>query len=387
MLQNSQEADAELTTAQRAALGHVEQMALRRRVEASDKLRSILKSNDCTDEVFAQTLQCIRLHARVVLHFHPDRIGHRPITVAQSLLEDGQYRSQFETGLSSGSRTAFAGGERDQWENNLFGGAYHQAAVSEAERPKYGALELIRHADGPIPRFGSCYFILHAVASSRATFTYSGSEQALASERCGTINAFESVMLALLTELAAGKGTAVPWPPFVAPILGVEHLTVASLLEYICTQLPVLRPDASGGIRGRVLDTCIEAQVHGRVDLHRDVEYLVMDPSFKGTAIGATLQEVCTRYDIKAQWHPGFRLLVNAVPDDFRGPAMRRLAQRIAPDGMLDAAVIGAAEATLHSTPAAWSDYGTRAEILQHLKQLWHVLVHYGDTSTSGKQR
>jgi hypothetical protein len=40
--------------------------------------------------------------------------------------------------------------------------------------------------------------------------------------------------------------------------------------------------------------------------------------------------------------------------------------------------VIGAAEAALHHHPEAWRDWGNREEVLQHLKQLWHVLVHYG---------
>src|SRR3712207_7188489 len=47
-------------------------------------------------------------------------------TVAEGLLADGVYRTQFETGLSGGSTTAFAGGERDEWERRLFGGAYHR---------------------------------------------------------------------------------------------------------------------------------------------------------------------------------------------------------------------------------------------------------------------
>jgi hypothetical protein len=70
---------------------------------------------------------------------------------------------------------------------------------------------------------------------------------------------------------------------------------------------------------------------------------------------------------------------VRDVPDDFRGPEMPRLAQRIAgSDGTLDAAVIGIAEASLHKQPDEWRDWGKHAEVLQHLKQLWHVLVHYG---------
>ena len=58
---------------------------------------------------------------------------------------------------------------------------------------------------------------------------------------------------------------------------------------------------------------------------------------------------------------------------------MPRLAQRIAgKDGMLNAAVIGSAEASLHEQPDTWRDWGSHAESLEHLKQLWHVLVHYG---------
>jgi hypothetical protein len=85
-------------------------------------------------------------------------------------------------------------------------------------------------------------------------------------------------------------------------------------------------------------------------------------------------------YGIPMRWHCGFRLAVDMVPDDFRGPAMQPLGRRIAPEGVLDAAVIGVAEASLHRRPQVWENWGmgTRDEILQHLKQLWHVLVHYG---------
>jgi len=62
--------------------------------------------------------------------------------------------------------------------------------------------------------------------------------------------------------------------------------------------------------------------------------------------------------------------------------AMPPLAKRIAgDDGMLDAAVIGRAEASFHNNPGAWRDYGAE-NALQHLKQLWHVLVHYGSPAT-----
>ena len=142
---------------------------------------------------------------------------------------------------------------------------------------------------------------------------------------------------------------------------------------------PATRRDPADGEPGRVLDTGIEAQVHGSVDLHWDVELLVADPAFTGTATGTTLHELAVKYEIPLRWHCGFRLPVRNVPDDFRGPAMSRLAQRIAGnDGTLDAAVIGRTAASLQRRPDTWRDWGNHAEALQHLKQLWHVLVYYG---------
>jgi hypothetical protein len=112
-----------------------------------------------------------------------------------------------------------------------------------------------------------------------------------------------------------------------------------------------------------------------------DVELLVADPAFAKLSTGEILRNLTAKYDIPLQWHRGSRLPVRDVPEDFRGPAMPRLAERIAgPDGMLDAAVIGSAERSLHEQPDTWRDWGTREETLGHLKQLWHVLVHYRAT-------
>src|SRR5207248_11515981 len=133
---------------------------------------------------------------RIVLHFHPDRFGRKPITVAESLLTEGVYRNQFETGLSSGSPTAFPGGERDDWERTLFGGAYHAEGVLASERPKYGSLELVRFPDGPAPRFGSCYFVLRDVGA-RTSITFMGSEDRNATNRVGTLATPHAVMAAL----------------------------------------------------------------------------------------------------------------------------------------------------------------------------------------------
>lgn len=323
-------------------------------------------------------MECVDAHARVVIHFHPDRFGVTRMSVAEALLTEGVYRNQFETGLSSGSMSAFSGGARDRWERTLFGGAYHAQGVSSSERPRYGALELVRYPDGPIPRFGSSYFVLRPRVSTRTSFTFMGSEDARAMERLGIIGRMHHVMVALLVEIEQGAITTPPWPPFRAPTLGVPDLTVDRFLNLL-NELRRERPNPADGDAGRVLDTQIEAQVHGAIDLHRDVELLVVDPSFAPTATGALLRELASRCAIPLRWHCGFRLPVRDVPDDFRGPAMPRLAQRIAgKDGTLDAAAIGSAAASLREHPDAWRDWGSYADALERLKQLWHVLVHYG---------
>src|SRR5260370_17177782 len=82
------------------------------------------------------------------------------VSVAEGLLRTGIYTNQFVAGLSSGSPSAFLGGERDLWEDRLFGGAYHGAGVTSPGRPKYGALAVMHYPDGPAPRSGPSSFLL-----------------------------------------------------------------------------------------------------------------------------------------------------------------------------------------------------------------------------------
>jgi hypothetical protein len=370
---------ARLTSTQRAALRHVSAQVEARRGAARKRVLDVVAAAGGSDHLLDAALESIRLHARVIVHFHPDRIGTRAVTTAEALLEDGHYRSQFETGLSSGGLTAFPGGARDGWEQALFGGAYHTPGSTMGQRPKYGALELIRFPDGPWPRFGSCYLVLMQKVSRRTSFTFMGSEQPDAADRLGTIDAMEGVLAPLLDEVAIGRGATVPWPPLVAPTLGVENLTIPALLERISTDLMLPRIDPSAGMAGRILDSGIEAQVHGRVDMAHDVECLVADPSFAGTHTGDCLEALCRKHALPLDWHVGFRMAARDVPDNFRGPYIPRLARRIARDGMVDAAAIGAAQRSLRLHPEEWRGTGAREDILQHLKQLWHVLVHYGE--------
>lgn len=297
--------------------------------------RAALGSDDARRKIDARAEELARPlteTARVTLNFHPDREGRDGVTVAQGLLRDGSYRSQFETGITNGSPTAFPGGDRDRWESLLFGGAYD--GVTQ-ERPKYGAFNVMRHPDGGSPRFGSCYVELSREMLQRCTFTWGDSYYH--PEHAGTIDRFDTVLAAWLE----------------ATDLGVlnEHLSRT-------TDRP----------HGRALDEYIEAQVHGPIDLALDVEALVIDPAFDDTETGAHLEAIAARYGIALRRHAGFVLHPSDVPSDFRGPHMRPLAERIAGDSDFDAATLGRAARTIGHDPETW----------QHIKQLWHVLVRFG---------
>ncbi|GAA3401586.1 DUF3626 domain-containing protein [Paenibacillus hodogayensis] len=358
---------AVLTAAQSRALEHVRAIAAARQNYALEKLQALIGHTDGEFADIPSILSHIRTHARVTLNFHPDRMLPDGRTVIEGLLRDGLYSSQFETGISNGSRTAYPGGDRDRWELSLFGGAYQTVGCKPEERPKYGALNVMDYPDGAAPRFGSCYIRLRQGVTDRCTFTFGDSHTG--PDCVGTGDNLAPLFVALL-DAADQSGHALGAPAADAAAV------VRRLLAAAGSQNMPVEP-------GRALDDYIEAQVHGPIALAADAEALIADPSFRGTTVGEQLAACCRNHGIALLWHGGFGLASSDVSADFRGPAMPPLARRVdrafsATPGRLDAACVGRAAASLHRHPEQWSDWGTPADTLQHLKQLWHVIVKYG---------
>jgi hypothetical protein len=108
----------------------------------------------------------------------------------------------------------------------------------------------------------------------------------------------------------------------------------------------------------------VEAHVHGGVLLARDAEALVLDPCFRGTAVGETAR----RLPCAVEWHPGFVLSIDEVRrrPDFKTPQAVALAERIAgPDGLLDARILGEAALAGQDDP-------------QTVKYVWHYIARFG---------
>ena len=357
---------------QRKALEHIQGLAAHLNSGARDDIRSILAREELSQAVYDEAMESLRTRARVGLHFHPERISRTGRSVAESLVQSGVYRNQFETGLSSGSPSAFPGGERDLWERRLFGGAYHATGSLASSRPKYGALEVMYHPDGPAPRFGSCYFLLRPEVSKRTTFTFGGSHEEEAPERTGTLEMLDPVMAPLLAQVERGGGA-----------FGLDELTVGDLLSQLTAGLSKPFRDPQSRPLGRSLDSFIEAQVHGDVFLNEDVERLVADPAFRDHPIGEVLAAIAAKYQLPLGWHPGFTLPVDQVPDIFRDYPVRPLAERIAGQGTLDAANIGAAANSLELEPEAWKGWASYQDTLTQFRRLWHVLVLNGAPNES----
>ncbi|QSX41530.1 DUF3626 domain-containing protein [Shewanella cyperi] len=348
------------TAATYPAIDSIRRYALEQRESAQALIRNVLQMSDISPQRFNAAMDAIMTHGRIALHFHPDRLDCRGQMVAEGLFNDGLYRNQFETHVSNGLLSPEIGGPRDHWERAFFGSLCNDKAA----RPKYGALDLGLFADGPSPRFGSCYFLCSAAALQRSTFCYLDSYRTPREK--GTLDCFELPMAALLSEsfergYALGQ-EGLPPPKLIAHLL--EHLGQGDARQ----QVPGLNRPMSGN-----LDHYIEAQIHGPLSLTTDVDCLVADPSFRGTQVGELLVALCRRYALQLHWHGGRHLLPEQVPRDFRGATMPALARQVAIDGRVTAHAIGVAARKLGTHSG-----GGSSRHLEELKWLWHVLVRFG---------
>ncbi|WP_233962946.1 DUF3626 domain-containing protein [Shewanella indica] len=343
------------------AIEHIQAQALHRREYALGVIKNVQSMSAIDTARLSLGLNMLAQHGRIAFHFHPDRIDSRGWPVLAGMLADGIYKTQFETRVSNGKLSPQVGGPRDHWENQLFGDCYRGARG----RPKYGALDLGMHQNGPSARFGSCYLLSSPALLHRCTFSYLDSCREPREK--GTAACFEDIFAALFNECFERSSA-----------LGVGQLRPAALVDYLVDALPL-------GVAARFerpmsgdLDHYIEAQCHGELVIGEDLTHLVADPAFKGTEMEILMQRLCDKYRLQLCWHQGYQMPVDEVPPDFRGAAMPKLAALVARDGLLDARLIGEAALALHKDPQQWRMLGNETELKQQLKLLWHVLVRFG---------
>ncbi|MEZ5375966.1 MAG: DUF3626 domain-containing protein [Acidimicrobiales bacterium] len=312
-----------------------------------------LSAFDIDEATIVAATEHLFANSRLTLNFHPDRRDSLGRTVAAGLLSDGRYRSQFETGISNGGRFAVPGGDRTRWESALFDDAYDNGTLS---RPVYGALDPFGDSYGGAPRFGSSFVVLESHCLARATFCVGDSHSEPVD--IGTLREPLSILAGAFDRCSTGTGFG-------------RGLTVDRLLT-------ALGKRSSDSLSARELDSYIEAQIHGSVDFERDVQAIVLDPSFRGSAVERDLTLASERFGFAIGWNEGSEVRPEQIPPEFRGGDMLDLARATArPDGLLDAAAIGTAIANVPFTaPSIEGD--PEASPRQRYKKLWHCCLKFG---------
>jgi hypothetical protein len=80
---------ARLSLAQRAALRHVQDVVGREGAAVHPRLTDLLQRGGCAADGYSEATEYVWDHARVVVHFHSDRLGPKSSTVAEALLSEG----------------------------------------------------------------------------------------------------------------------------------------------------------------------------------------------------------------------------------------------------------------------------------------------------------
>lgn len=263
----------ELTDCQRTALGHVRTRARVNHDRALKELRARFQRLGLSENVLWRLLTWIRELVPLLVHINLDN-------AAAFLMQDTHYRNGFETAMHS-NREWSEGGRcgaraRRQWEEDLFGGAYTEAA--HGERPKYGVLNTMNDPFGVAQChsiYGDSYLVLRGVRM-RVT---------LASRDSSTLDA---------------DGLAVP--DYYAHVL----------LQYNDEELR----EAARVAKARNIGVCgssgslahgkyKEVQIHGELRLRDHVQRLVAHPRHRlpGAAIGCErLAQVCHRHGWELSW-------------------------------------------------------------------------------------
>lgn len=221
----------------------------------------------------------------------------------------------------------------------MFAGAYDGAPP--AERPRYGGLDLLPYPDGACPRFGSTHLRLRPKVLTRCTFTWGDS----------------------VTEPTA---------------VGTWDRLGAVLAAAKAAGAPELNGHARSGAAR--LDNYVEAQIHGGLRMS-DIETVVTDPAYRGTAVEHDLAEACERAGTTLEWHAGYELLLAELDPEFRGPEAVQLARVICSRfdrEVLDPELLGRAAVAIAADPSAWPGDGDVVATLQHLKYVWHHLAAFG---------
>jgi hypothetical protein len=258
---------------------------------ARQELLRIADDFGCTEKDLDKCLAYIRDEAPLTINFFPAELSVLGARNIDAFSMDSHYRNAFE--LCERAQSARdAKDVRDEWERRLFEGGYHAHELIPDERPKYASLNADQDPRGGSRFWGDCFFILSKSIRDRVSLTPDDSSVCDADsvgtfENCQhvLVRANEARLAAILETSRSGKPTPV-----------------------------------------NVVNAYVEAQIHGPIELSRDIEALVVNQRYAGTDIEAKLRKFAEANGIEMRWTNGKKVMSdleheNAVVRDISDPA------------------------------------------------------------------
>lgn len=215
------------------------------------------QQNGFTEDDLNKTMKYIETVAPLVVHVNITK-------TLQFLVEDTEYRNQFETKTSGGSLSASS---RIDWEKNLFGSIYVDSTAHE--KVKYGVVNMLNNPAGVTTAhsYGDSYFKLKQSVKTRTSFVQ-GDSSSKQLHICSFDNCIQilyyidDVMLTDIIKVALGK---IP--------------SSAHTYSYI------------------------EAQIHGPIVFAEDIETFVVSNKYKNQYIMSIVEKFCNQNNIKLEFY------------------------------------------------------------------------------------
>ena len=286
-----------LNDTQRQVLADVKAKAKTRSDAARADLLALAERNGFSSADVDKALAYIANEAPVTINFHPDKALHQQTRaygrdatdmkyevavdrltskLIDAFMVDGHYKNQFETGITSGSSSAYPGGSRDRWEKTIFEEGYHGHSLIPAERPKYGAMNAAKNPNGPASQYGTCFFELKPRIKERTTFTPKNSSGCQAAN-VGTAENFMHVLK-----------DARNFKTIMNVALGRQERETGRAWSYL------------------------EAQVHGPVEFDKDIAAVVILKKYAGTEYETKIRKFAEKNGIEVKWTDGNQIYSDA---------------------------------------------------------------------------
>lgn len=344
------------------ALKYVETYAKKTKQQDIKYVQSVANRTPYKNISIDSLIEKIFRNIFITVNFVPDRICGNEKLVIENILKQGKYHNQFKTGVTNGSLLATnPKSVRYKLEHDLFNGIYdHQE--SSPSRPIYGALNLLKYANGAAPAYGSCFLTLKRDIYQKCTFAMLNDDSETNRPFKGTDRFFYPVLKAIFTQVLVKKH-----------FLSKENYTVTKAIEYI--------ESLNGCLTNEINKTIyyyIEAHIHDIINFDKDVTSIHIDESYKNTVISFIAEKISQKYQINLFWIPERKAPVSTLvqnSDSTVRQLVSIISNRLHTD-YINPKILGDVYRNRIMTED-WIEFGDLQNFNQLLRKVWYQVIYF----------